>query len=163
MGLAFRRHPFTRVTSKRTPGGPRPSSRALYHRRRRGWSPVCALAEGVSLRKNLDPVEDPLQPEPELSPTPASSSTAPVAAAAPRRRPPASPTGSSDAFDRFQAPGLDRLRELLVVPFVLVGVPLGEVGDRFVERVALAQVLGHGDRIGPVRSRGPLRMARQRG
>src|ERR1700722_5224436 len=53
----------------------------------------------------------------------------------------------SDAFGRCQAAGPDRLGELLVVLLVLVCVSLREVGDRFVERVALAQVGGHGDRV----------------
>src|SRR5215475_66631 len=53
----------------------------------------------------------------------------------------------SDAFEGFQPPGLDRLHELLVVLFVLVGVTLGEVGDRCVERVAVTQVVGNGDRV----------------
>ena len=52
-----------------------------------------------------------------------------------------------DALDCFQPPGSDRLDELLVVLLVLVGVALGEVGDRPVERVAVAQVLGDRDRV----------------
>src|SRR6188472_3725589 len=57
------------------------------------------------------------------------------------------PAGWSDALDRFQLSGTDRVHELLVVLLVLIGVPLGEVGDRFVERVAVAQVRGDGDRV----------------
>ena len=64
----------------------------------------------------------------------------------PRRRPAASPTGSSEAFEGFQPPGSDRVDELLVVLFVLVGVPLGEVGDRCRTR-RCAQVRGDGDRV----------------
>src|SRR5215813_7186967 len=67
-------------------------------------------------------------------------------AAGPARAPAAWPV-PSDAFNRFQPPRLDRVDELVVVVVVLVGVPLREVGDRFVERVTLAQVLGHGDRV----------------
>jgi hypothetical protein len=44
----------------------------------------------------------------------------------------------SDAVGRFEPPGPDRIDELLVVLLVLVGVALGEVGDRFVERVTAA-------------------------
>src|SRR6516165_5128937 len=47
-----------------------------------------------------------------------------------------------DAFNRSQPAGLDRIDELGVVPLVLVRVALGEVGDRLVECVGLAQVLG---------------------
>ena len=46
--------------------------------------------------------------------------------------------GASDAFECFQASGSDRCGERLVVQFVLVGVALGEVGDRLVEAVASA-------------------------
>src|SRR4029077_1147460 len=61
---------------------------------------------------------------------------------------PGSPVrGCSDTLDRFEASGPDRLDELLVVPVVLVGVACGEVGDRPVECVVGAQVLGHRDRV----------------
>src|SRR6516164_8636656 len=68
----------------------------------------------------------------------------------------AAPRGlRSDSFDRLQPPGLDRADERLVVLLVLIRVRLREVGDRLLERVAQAQVLGHGDRVpGPgVRTR----------
>jgi hypothetical protein len=68
-------------------------------------------------------------------------------------------SGSSDAFEGFQPPGSDGCHEFLVVALVLVGVALGEVGDRLVERVAAAEVSGDGDRVaGPgVRPRLPSR------
>ena len=44
-------------------------------------------------------------------------------------------------------PDRTALTNSLVVPLVLVGVPLREVGDRLVERVAVAQVGGDGDRV----------------
>ena len=53
-------------------------------------------------------------------------------------------TPISDVGDGLQAARPDGFRESLVVPFVLVGVTLGEVGDRPIELVALAQVLGQG-------------------
>jgi hypothetical protein len=57
------------------------------------------------------------------------------------------PALSSDAFDCLESSGADRVGEGLVVAFVLVGVGLGEVGDRLVEGVALAQVGGDRDRV----------------
>jgi hypothetical protein len=45
-----------------------------------------------------------------------------------------------------QPSGSDRRSERLVVAFVLVGMALGEVGDRSVELVVLTQVLGNRDR-----------------
>src|SRR5215475_3891721 len=53
----------------------------------------------------------------------------------------------SDAFECFQPAGFDCPDELVVVAFVLLGVPLGEVSDRFVERIAVAEIGGDGDRI----------------
>ena len=47
----------------------------------------------------------------------------------------------------FQPSRLDRLAERLVVLLVLIGVTLGEVADRVVEGVTLAEVLGDGYRI----------------
>src|SRR5690242_8742037 len=61
----------------------------------------------------------------------------------------------SDPFDRLQPPGLDRVHERLVVLLVLIRVRLREIGDRLLERVGQAKILGHGDRVpGPgVRTR----------
>src|SRR5215212_1721116 len=53
----------------------------------------------------------------------------------------------SDALTRFESPGSDRLDELLVVLFVLIGVALREVGDGPVKGVAVAQVRAHRDGI----------------
>src|SRR5215216_2237306 len=53
----------------------------------------------------------------------------------------------SDAFVGFQPSGSDCLDEGLMIQFVLVGVALGEVGDRPVEPVAAAQVGGDGDGV----------------
>ena len=61
----------------------------------------------------------------------------------------------SDAFDRFQSARSDRVGEGLVVALVLVGVALGEVDDRLVERVASCP--------GTRRSRSGLRSGRARG
>jgi hypothetical protein len=52
-----------------------------------------------------------------------------------------------DAFEGLQTSGSDRVGERLVVPLVLVGVVLGEVGDRPVELVVLAQVGGDRRRV----------------
>ena len=65
----------------------------------------------------------------------------------PASRPQAGPIGSFNALGCFQPSGPDRVDELLVVALVLVGIALREVGDRVVERVAAAQVRGHGDRV----------------
>ena len=54
---------------------------------------------------------------------------------------------ASDALERLEPAGADRFGERLVVPLVLVGVALGEVGDRLVEPVLLAEVRGDGDRV----------------
>src|SRR5215471_7927613 len=62
-------------------------------------------------------------------------------------QPSSAPPGSSNPFDGLQPPGGDRAGELLVVLLVLVGVALREVGGRFVERVAAAEVGGDGDRV----------------
>src|SRR5262249_31426263 len=51
------------------------------------------------------------------------------------------------ALEGFETPGPDRVDELLVVLLVLVRVAFGEVGDRFVERVTVAEVGGDGDRV----------------
>jgi len=56
-------------------------------------------------------------------------------------------SGHSDTFDRFEAAGPDCRDELLVVLLVLVGVAFAEVGDRPVERVAAAEVLGRRNRV----------------
>ena len=53
----------------------------------------------------------------------------------------------SDAFGDCEPSGPDGCDELLVVVLVLAGVAFGEVGDRFVERVAVAEVFGDGDRV----------------
>src|SRR4051794_19671377 len=69
----------------------------------------------------------------------------------------------SDALDRLQSAGTDGLDERLIILFVLIRVPLREVADRPVERVGLAEIRGHGDRVsGPgVRPReGPPARAR---
>ena len=54
---------------------------------------------------------------------------------------------SSHALERVDSAGSDGLHELLKILLVLIGVALGEVGDRSVERVVVAEVLGDGDRI----------------
>ena len=54
---------------------------------------------------------------------------------------------SSQALERFDPAGSDGLHEVVEVLLVLFGVALGEVGDRSVERVVVAQVLADGDRI----------------
>jgi hypothetical protein len=54
---------------------------------------------------------------------------------------------SSQALERFDSAGSDGLHEVVEVLLVLFGVALGEVGDRSVERVVVAEVLGDGDRI----------------
>src|SRR5262249_60841572 len=55
------------------------------------------------------------------------------------RPPPTARRGlRSDAFDRLQPPGLDRVHERLVVLLVLIRVRLREVGDRLLERVGQA-------------------------
>src|SRR4029077_18665986 len=56
-------------------------------------------------------------------------------------------SAASDALERFETAGPDRLNELLVVPLVLVGVATGEVGDGSVELIAFAQAGGDGDRV----------------
>ena len=62
----------------------------------------------------------------------------------------ACPTFYSDALERFKSSGADRRHELLIVPLVLIGVALGEVGDRLVELVAVTQVpRGPGGRARP--------------
>ena len=54
---------------------------------------------------------------------------------------------SSDSLARLQPSGSNRLDELLVVTFVLVGAVLREVGDRPVECVAVAEARGGGNRV----------------
>ena len=54
---------------------------------------------------------------------------------------------TSNTFVGFQASGSDRLDERLMIQLVLVGVALGEVGDRPVEPVALTEVGGDGDGV----------------
>jgi hypothetical protein len=53
----------------------------------------------------------------------------------------------SQALERFNSAGSNCLHELLEVLIVLIGVALGELGDRSVERVVVAEVLADGDRI----------------
>jgi hypothetical protein len=53
----------------------------------------------------------------------------------------------SHALERFDPTGPDSLHERLEVLLVLIGVALGELGDRSVERVVVAEVLADGDRI----------------
>jgi hypothetical protein len=53
--------------------------------------------------------------------------------------------GGSDALEDGELPGPDCRDELLIIALVLVGVALGEVGDRLVECIAIAEVLGDGD------------------
>src|SRR5215203_3183865 len=53
----------------------------------------------------------------------------------------------SHAFVGFQPSGSDRLDEGLIIQLVLVGVALGEVGDRLVEPVAAPQIPGNGDGV----------------
>src|SRR4051812_27665475 len=53
----------------------------------------------------------------------------------------------SHALQRFESAGSDCLDEFPEVLLVLIGVALGEVGDRPVEVVVAAEVLGDGDRI----------------
>ena len=55
--------------------------------------------------------------------------------------------GSSDPGDGFHRAFSDSLLESGVVPFVLVGVGLGELGDRSVECVSGAEVRGEGDAV----------------
>ncbi len=73
-----------------------------------------------------------------------------MASPASTRRPLAkirSAAGGLDALKDSELPGSDCHDELLIVVLVLVGVALAEVGDRFVERIAVAEVLGDGDRV----------------
>ena len=53
----------------------------------------------------------------------------------------------SDPFDCLQPSCADRVGERLVVPLVLVCVALGEVGDRLIESILLAEVRGDRDRV----------------
>ena len=53
----------------------------------------------------------------------------------------------SHPFDRFEPSGTDRLHERLIVLLVLVRIPLGEVGDRSIERVLLAEIRRDRDRV----------------
>ena len=50
--------------------------------------------------------------------------------ASPRLVPHEDGSPRSDAFEGFESSGSDRLDERLIIQFVLVGVALGEVGDR---------------------------------
>jgi uncharacterized protein (TIRG00374 family) len=61
--------------------------------------------------------------------------------------PATTPATTLDPFDRFQPARLDRGGELLVVALILVGIALGEVGDRAIERIAAAEVGGDRDRV----------------
>jgi hypothetical protein len=73
----------------------------------------------------------------------------------------------SNALDRCESSGADRLGRGLVVAVVLVGVALGEVGDRLVEAVTLAEIRGDRDRVsrrpGVRPSKRPSAEARVRG
>src|SRR5215469_12351677 len=60
---------------------------------------------------------------------------------------PSSVPRSSDAFNGFEPPGPDRVGELLVVLLVLVGVPLGEVGDRVIELLAGTELFSQNDGV----------------
>jgi hypothetical protein len=51
------------------------------------------------------------------------------------------------ALERVDSAGPDRLHERLKILLVLIGVALGELGDRSVERVVVAEVLADGERI----------------
>src|SRR3954452_1957214 len=60
---------------------------------------------------------------------------------------------TSHALRRFEPPVADRLHELVVVLLIAVGITLGEVGDRPLELVALAEIRGDRDRISRARVR----------
>ena len=55
--------------------------------------------------------------------------------------------GPSHALMRFESPGANGSAECFIVAFVLFGVAFGEVGDRLIEAVVLAEVGGDGDRV----------------
>ena len=53
----------------------------------------------------------------------------------------------SDAFECLESAGADRFGERVIVLVVLVCVAFGEVGDRLVELVFVAEVGGERDRV----------------
>jgi hypothetical protein len=98
------------------------------------WSsPGCAAAAAAPGRpvdpKDRRPAQrraDPSQTRRRLAPDHPHAPGAPVVAS---DRQGDGAAGASDAFERFQPSGSDRLDERLMVQFVLVGVALGKVGD----------------------------------
>src|SRR4051812_20320889 len=65
----------------------------------------------------------------------------------PAEHPPPRGSPRSHAFGRGYAAVLDGIDERAVVPFVLVRIGLGEVGERAVERLATSEVGGYRDAI----------------
>ena len=139
----------TRCSRRPTPAGHRGTWRRRMTRSARGLNIITHLLgqipyeppkrKKVTLPERV--VRDDTQPgtiQPRRHPD-AVLRSQPCASPAPKAR---GKAVCSDAFECFQSTRPDRLGERLIVPLVLVCVALGEVGDRLVEPVLLAEVRG---------------------